>query len=239
MSVSERPDAEPRAGVAALRAEDLAAGFGRRPYIHDISFALPAGKVLAVLGANGAGKTTLIMTLGGAVRPSAGTVWRHGVALTGTLSQRVRDGFGVITQERMVIPTLTVRDNLRLGQGTVDAAVEIFPELRDHLRRPAGLLSGGQQQMLSVGRALASQPSILLADELSFGLAPLVVERLLTAISEGASSWNMSVVLVEQHLGSALRHSDFGCVLRRGELALFDSSKALIDRKQEVLDLYI
>jgi branched-chain amino acid transport system ATP-binding protein len=182
--------------------------------------------VVALLGANGAGKTTTLLALAGEVAPTAGSVAVHGDGRRRRLHQRARQGLGFLTEERCVFMELTGWQNLRLGRGHPERALELFPELEPHLGKKVGLLSGGQQQMLALGRVLAAEPQVLLADELSLGLAPMVVERLLAAVRAAADS-GVAVVLVEQHVRQALAIADRVHVLRRGRIVLSGDAEDL------------
>jgi branched-chain amino acid transport system ATP-binding protein len=148
------------------------------------------------------------------------------------LFRRAREGLALVTEEKSIFMGLTARENLILGRGEVDEATELFPELKGHLDRVAGLLSGGQLQMLTLARALAGQPKVLLVDELSLGLAPLVVQRLLAAVRSAADN-GVGVVLVEQHVRQALKLADIIYVLQRGRVVFHGdaaSATAQIDR---------
>jgi branched-chain amino acid transport system ATP-binding protein len=214
------PAATPaRAGEVIVRARGLTAGYAGTPAIHGIDLDVRAGEVVALLGANGAGKTTTLLALAGEVAPISGAVVFHGEARRRPLHQRARRGLGFLTEERCVFMQLTGWQNLKLGRGRPEAALAVFPELEEHLDKPVGLMSGGQQQMLALGRVLASEPRVLLADELSLGLAPMVVERLLAAVRAAADS-GVAVVLVEQHVRQALAIADRVHVLRRGRIVL-------------------
>jgi branched-chain amino acid transport system ATP-binding protein len=222
VSVTTPPGpATARVGGSApvVQARGLTAGYGGTPAIHDVDLDAHAGEVVALLGANGAGKTTTLLALAGEVAPISGTISFHGDDRRRPLHQRARQGLGFLTEERCVFMQLTGWQNLKLGRGRPDKALELFPELEEHLGRKVGLLSGGQQQMLALGRVLASEPRVLLADELSLGLAPMVVERLLAAVRVAADS-GVAVVLVEQHVRQALDVADRVHVLRRGRVVL-------------------
>ena len=221
-----------------LEAEGLSAGYGSVPAIADLSLHLEPGERVALLGANGAGKTTTLLVLAGSLRPTSGKVTMFGSGRRSSLARRIRDGLCLLPEHRAVFRTLTTRENLLLGRGGVDAALELFPELKTRLSVPAGLLSGGEQQMLALGRILAARPKLILADELSLGLAPLVVRRLLQALTEAAEQ-GAAVLIVEQHPRVALGWADRGYVMRRGRLEMSGSSPELIERMDEVSALYL
>lgn len=222
-----------------LAARSLSVGHGSVPFVKDLDLEVRSGEILALLGSNGAGKTTTLMGLSGLLRPMSGHVEIKGSASTAPLHRRSREGVAYITQERCVFMGLSVRDNLRVGGVDPKEAIEPFPELLPHMKRRVGLLSGGQQQMLAVARALARRPSVLLADELSLGLAPMIVDRILQALVDAARDRDLAVVLVEQQITKAIAVSDRTGVLRRGRLELMDSSSDLLRRIDDVRDLYL
>lgn len=201
-----------------LEAIDLTAGYGDLAAVRGVNFSLKSGEIVALLGPNGAGKSTLLMTLAGVLRPLAGRVMWLGTKDQVPLHQRVRHGLGLVPEKRSVLMDMSVKDNLRLGGGDVDGALDLFPELGTLLKRKAGLLSGGEQQILTLARALARGPQVLLVDELSLGLAPIVVDRLLAVLAEASASNNVAILLVEQQTRRALRVADRWCLLRQGEL---------------------
>jgi branched-chain amino acid transport system ATP-binding protein len=219
-TVTPGPTATPARGAdIVVAARGLTAGYGGTPAIHEVDLEARAGEVVALLGANGAGKTTTLLALAGEVAPIAGSVAFHGDDRRRRLHQRARRGLGLLTEERCVFMQLTGWQNLKLGRGRPDKALELFPELEEHLGKKVGLLSGGQQQMLALGRVLAAEPRVLLADELSLGLAPMVVERLLAAVRAAADD-GVAVILVEQHVRQALAIADRVHVLRRGRIVM-------------------
>jgi len=223
---------------ALIEARGVSAGYHGVPAITDLDLEVFPGEIVALLGANGAGKTTTLRAISGHLPLISGTVRIAGNATPGPLFTRVRNGLGVLPEERSVFMNLTCRDNLRLGRGTIDDAVRFFPELESKLDLKAGLVSGGQQQMLALGRILAAKPQILLADELSLGLAPLVVRRLLGAITVAAQD-GAAVLIVEQHARLALRACGRAYVLRRGRVELAGTASELRDREDEVVALYL
>jgi len=222
-----------------LRVEGLTAGYGGVPVVQDVSLEVRAGQIVGLLGPNGAGKTTTLLTIGGALRPLRGRIEvLGGPTAEASLRARVRRGMGLLTDDRSVFSTLTVRENLRLGSGDPAAALEVFPELRPLLRRRAGLLSGGEQQMLGLGRILAARPRLLLADELSLGLAPEVVGRLYPAIRALAAE-GCAVLLVEQQVRLVLDIADHAHVLAHGAVRLCGSTADLAARPGEIESSYL
>jgi len=205
--------------TAVLAARRLSVGYGSLVVARDLELALHPGEVTVLLGSNGAGKTTTLLTLAGALPTIAGEVSWHGAPLTSRMEQRARGGLAFVPDERGAITSLTVAENLRLGLGDPDRALELFPELADHLDRRAGLLSGGQQKMLAVGLALSAQPQAVLADELSLGLAPTLVRRLLQGVRAAADE-GAAVLLVEQHAHQALEIADHAVLLVNGRISL-------------------
>jgi branched-chain amino acid transport system ATP-binding protein len=203
---------------AILRVSGLVAGYGDLAVVRGVDLDVHPGEVVALLGPNGAGKTTTLLTLAGELPKIDGEVRYRDHPLRGPLYQRVRQGFAFVPEERSVFMGLSVADNLKIG-GPVDPVLALFPELTPLLSRRAGLLSGGEQQMLTLGRALARRPRVLLVDELSVGLAPLVVDRLLDAVRAAASDDGTAVLLVEQQARRALRVADRWYLLSRGLLA--------------------
>jgi branched-chain amino acid transport system ATP-binding protein len=199
----------------ALEARGLSCGYGGVPVVHELDLAVQAGEMVAILGANGAGKSTTLLTLAGVLSPIAGELELLGSAARGPLHRRVRGGLGLLKETTSVFPTLTVGQNIALGRGPASRVYEIAPTLRDHQHRRGGLLSGGQQRILAVARALAAAPDLLLVDELSLGLAPLITEQLLGLLRAAADD-GMAIVFVEQHAAAALDVADRAVVLRRG-----------------------
>lgn len=225
--------------VPRLAANELWAGYRGTPAVRALNLEIKRGEVVVLLGANGAGKTTTLKTLAGALPALKGDVILDGRRTKAPLHRRARTGVLLVPEERSIFMQLTTRANLRLGRGPVERALEIFPELREHLGRKAGLLSGGQQQMLTLGRAIAAEPKILLADELSQGLAPLLVQRLLDTVKAVAIERGMGVLLVEQHIRAALDVADRVYVLRRGTVVLEGRADELNGRISEIEQAYL
>jgi branched-chain amino acid transport system ATP-binding protein len=211
--------------TAALELVGVSAGYGRATVLRNIDIRVPAGTIVALLGPNGAGKTTLLRTASGLVKPSAGIVRINGEIRTrATPSRRARAGLCLIPEGRGIFPALTVRENLRIfvppwaKENSADRAMEVFPLLRERLGQTAGTLSGGQQQMLALARAYLSNPSVVLLDEVSMGLAPKVVDEIFQALSHLAST-GVALLLVEQYVTRALEMADQVVLLDRGEVA--------------------
>lgn len=221
-----------------LEAVGLFAGHGGVPVVHDLTLAVHPSEVVVLLGANGAGKSTTLRTLAGAIPPVSGEIRWQGKATRAPLYRRARRGLGLVTEERSVFMGLSAEANLRLGRGTVAGALELFPELSPLLKRRAGLLSGGEQQILTLARALAGEPAALLADELSLGLAPLVVRRLLAAV-RAAADRGVGVLLVEQHAAQALAIADRGYVFRRGRVVMSGTAAELTQSFDEIRNSYL
>jgi branched-chain amino acid transport system ATP-binding protein len=218
---------------AVLTCSGVDAGYvPGRPVLRDVNITLEAGHVLALLGPNGAGKTTLMLTLAGLQAPLAGTIGLGGVAVRpGSPRAAVKAGLVLVPDDRSLFKGLTVTENLKLaarrGPTTIDTIFEYFPELKRRVKVTAGNLSGGEQQMLAIGRALMQDPKVLLVDELSMGLAPVIVEKLLPVIRKVADDTGAACVLVEQHVMLALEIADTAMVLTHGDVALQGEAKAL------------
>jgi len=214
-----------------LECRGLRAGHGRVTVVRPIDLAVDAGTVLAVLGPNGAGKTTLLSTIVGLLPRQGGEVLVEGKAVkAGRPDVAGRAGIVLVPDDRALFGALTVQENLRVAArrtAGIDEVMDLFPALRLRRRVAAGSLSGGEQQMLAIARALVQQPRVLLIDEMSMGLAPVIVEDLLPIVRRVADESGAAVVLVEQHVGLALEIADDVVVLVHGEVALRDRAASL------------
>ena len=230
--------AEPLSSGPILEARGLCAGYGSVPVVRDLDLEVHRGEMVALLGVNGAGKTTTVRALSGQIKPTSGEVHFRGNPTTAPLHKRARAGMRVITEERSVIMGLTTAENLRLGGQSTERCLELFPELERLMDRKAALLSGGEQQILTLARAVAAEPAVLLADELSLGLAPLVCERLLIAL-RAAADRGTGVLLVEQRVRDALEFSDRAYVLSGGTVVISGSASEIAGRMDEIERTYL
>jgi ABC-type branched-subunit amino acid transport system ATPase component len=225
--------------TALLETEGLVAGYGDVTIIRDVDLEVRAGEVVALLGPNGAGKTTTILTLAGEIRPRSGRIRCLGIDDTGKPTHvRARAGLAIVTDEKAVFMRMTVAENIRVFRTSADAVLEVFPELRDHLERPVALLSGGQQQMLALGLALSRQPSVILADELSLGLAPMLVDRLFEVLRQAADR-GAGVLLVEQYVHKAMAIADRVYVMDHGRISISGTAAELSTRVDEIQSSYL
>ena len=227
-----------------LELDGLTSGYNGAAVLRDISFSVLPGEVVALLGANGAGKTTTLLTISGIVKPMRGRVLFNGADVKGTAPDaRARLGVAHVPEGRGVFFGLTVAEHFRLASRgeTLDAAAayRYFPALEGLAGRRAGLLSGGEQQMLALGRALARRPKLLMIDELSLGLAPIIVERLLPVVRNYAKDSDCGVLLVEQHVELALTVADRGLVLSHGEITTHGDAATLKANPELVLSSYL
>ena len=223
-----------------LEIRDLVTAYGPVKALDGVSMSVPAGKVTAVLGANGAGKTSLLRTVSGLVRSRSGTVTLDGTDITRKpVEDMVRLGMAHVPEGRGVIAELTVEENLRLGglwrkadAAEMERVYELFPPLDQRRKRTAHTLSGGERQMLVVGRALLAKPKLLLLDEPSLGLAPLVVNQIFGLVRDLVDSTGLAVLLVEQNAKSALAIADTGGVLNLGRVVATDDAATLAADEQ-------
>lgn len=222
-----------------LKVEGLRAGYGALEALHGVSLEVARGEAVAVLGANGAGKTTLMRALTGLIRTRSGAITLDGRRIERMAPERrVREGLALTPEGRELFGSLTVRENLVMGAFTrrdrheietdIERMLTYFPRLRDRLREPAASLSGGEGQMLSIGRALMSHPRVLLLDEPSLGLAPAIVETVFAVIARLNRELGLTVLLVEQNASTALSVVSSAYVLQSGEVALHGATEDLV-----------
>ena len=221
-----------------LEVRGIETHYGNIPALKGISIDVPEGGVVAIIGANGAGKTTLMKTIAGVLRPRSGTVSFLGEEITGLPSHKiVRRGVALVPEGRAILARMTVRENLEMGAFTqrdakaavrdMDRAMERFPVLKERAWQLGGSLSGGEQQMLAIARALMSAPKLLLLDEPTLGLAPLVVADIFSIIRE-INAAGTTILLVEQNVKQALKVSSYAYVLETGKIALSGPSRELL-----------
>jgi branched-chain amino acid transport system ATP-binding protein len=227
-----------------LAVQGLDAGYGKLAILHDVSLAVEAGEILTVVGSNGAGKTTLLRALNGLIKPTAGTVTLDGVDITGRPTERMAaQGLMHVPENRLCFPSLTVRDNLALGawsrggKGDLDAVLELFPRLQPRLGQAAGTLSGGEQQMVSIGRGLMASPKAIMLDEPSIGLAPKVVAESMKVLTE-LRGRGLAVLLVEQNVRASFGIADRAVVMQRGRVVLEGTPAELVELP-EVRNAYL
>jgi branched-chain amino acid transport system ATP-binding protein len=221
-----------------LEVQGLSAGYGDAVALEDISLTVPDQRIVAIVGANGAGKTTLIRTIAGIIRPWRGRILWHGTDIAGLPSHIVCNlGIGQVAEGRQVFPSLSVAENLDLGAmiprardsraATLRRVLEMFPRLAERRGQAAGTLSGGEQQMLAIGRCLMGRPELILFDEPSLGLAPAVVQQVLETIRT-LNAEGITCVLVEQNVAASLALSEVGYVLETGRVTLSGSGAELL-----------
>jgi branched-chain amino acid transport system ATP-binding protein len=223
--------------------ENLQAGYGKVQVLHGISIQVPKGKIVTLIGSNGAGKTTTMRAVSGMIKPTAGKITLAGQDITGLDSHQIaKRGLAHSPEGRRVFPTLSVLDNIRLGafvrytharpQGDIESdlqqAFELFPSLKERTHQIAGTLSGGEQQMLAMARAMMLNPEVILLDEPSMGLAPILVEEVFNIISR-LKSQGVTMLLVEQFAAAALKVADYGYVLENGRISVHGPADKLKD----------
>ena len=232
-----------------LRLSNVEAAYGPITAIRGVSLEVPRGKIVTVLGANGAGKTTILKTTSGVLDPVTGVVELEGRRIQGMAPDAiVALGMSHVPEGREVFPFLSVRDNLRMGAylrkdksgvaADLEKVYDYFPVLRERRDQPAGLLSGGQQQMLAISRALMSRPKVLLLDEPSLGLSPLLVKEIFEIVRRLNKEEGVSILLVEQNAKVALETADYGYVLEVGRVVMHDTSEALMN-SNEIRESYL
>lgn len=232
---------------AILQLNNVEAAYGPVVAIRGVSIAVPRGKIIALLGANGAGKTTVLKTISGIVDPTRGSIVFEGGEIHGRRpSTIVRQGLCHVPEGREVFPLLTVRENLLMGAYTRrdDIAPDLlriydyFPVLKEQLAQQAGRLSGGQQQMLAIGRALMGRPKLLLLDEPSLGLSPKLTQEIFAIIARINREQGVSILLVEQNAAVALACADLGYVMELGRIVMHDSAARLLEQ-DDIKEFYL
>ena len=247
MSETATTPARPVAGVE-LRFEDLCVQRGGRPVLHDVSLSIAPGEITTLLGPNGAGKSTLVLAVGGVIRSTSGRVLLGDVDLTRRRPEQVREaGVAIVPEGRRLLPRLTVEDNLRVATYALDRAtarngiakaLELFPELEKRWKAECRLLSGGEQQMVVLAQALVSSPKVILVDELSLGLAPVVVKRLAPVLEEIAAT-GVGVLLIEQFAHVALGIARTAYVLEGGRIRHHGAAQELKDDPSVLHSAYL
>jgi branched-chain amino acid transport system ATP-binding protein len=237
---------------ALLNICDLQVYYDRILALGGISLDVKQGEIVALLGANGAGKTTLLHTISGLVKPAEGTIFFNDTEITSWMPEKIVSlGVGHVPEHRQIFGTLTVKDNLTLGayhhfhktgkkkvEEEITKMFELFPILEERQKQLAGTLSGGQQQMLSIARALMSQPKLLLLDEPSLGLAPIIVREVLDLVCRLRNELGTTILLIEQNVYSSLKISDRAYVIQRGQIVKQGTSKELL-QDEEIIEAYL
>lgn len=228
-----------------LQIEGLTTGYGKIIVVRDLNLEVGAGEVVALLGPNGAGKTTTLLSISGLLPIQNGTIRALGQTVGQLPAQKLsRLGVVQVPEDRSLFTQLSVSENLRMGAHGRDRegmkqVFQYFPELEPHQGRQAGLLSGGEQQMLAVGRALLQHPKLLLVDEMSLGLAPIIVQRLLPVLRQIAQETGAGVLFVEQHVHLALEVADRAYVMQRGSVSMSGTAAEMRERREVIESSYI
>jgi branched-chain amino acid transport system ATP-binding protein len=223
--------------MSMLEIKGLRSGYGKIEVLHDVDMSITQGQIVTLIGANGAGKTTLLKTISGLIRPTAGSIEFNGQSIARRPPHKIVGlGLSQVPEGRAILKRMSVLDNLRMGAFVrsdneigrdIDAVFERFPALSERRNQMAATLSGGEQQMLSIGRALVARPSLLLLDEPSLGLAPKFITRIFQTLRE-LKSENKTILLVEQNARQALQVADRGYVMERGRIVLQGSGQELL-----------
>jgi len=235
--------------MTLLRLKSVEAGYGAVRALKGVGFDVPKGAMVALLGSNGAGKSTTLKVISGMLRPAAGDVEFDGRSIRGmTPNQVVRQGIAHVPEGRKIFKDLMVFENLRMGAYTrtdaagikqdLDMVLDLFPRLKERMRQLGGSLSGGEQQMLAIGRGLMARPTLLLLDEPSLGIAPLLVADIFAALRRINAEHGMTMLIVEQNVHVALRSTTLGYVLQVGKIAVSGPSEDL-RRNKEVVESYM
>jgi branched-chain amino acid transport system ATP-binding protein len=228
--------------TALLEVEDIQVAYGKITAVKGISFTVNEGEVVSLIGTNGAGKTTTLRTLSGLLRPVTGEIRFNGTRIDGMAAHRIVElGLAHSPEGRHIFPRMTIEQNLLLGaylrkagsdvDSDVQRVYELFPVLGERRRQAAGTLSGGEQQMLAMGRALMSKPKLLMLDEPSMGLSPIMMQRIMTTVTE-LRDQGVTILLVEQNAQAALTLADRGYVIETGRVVLEDDGRALLGNEQ-------
>ncbi|TDW23079.1 ABC transporter ATP-binding protein [Kribbella kalugense] len=224
--------------TAMLEVKDLEVAYGKILAVKKISFSVEQGQVVSLIGTNGAGKTTTLKTISGLLRPTAGEIWFQGERIDHVAAHDiVTRGLAHSPEGRRIFPRLSVEENLMLGafarrdpaavRADLEAAYELFPILGERRKQPAGTFSGGEQQMLAMGRAMMSRPKLMMLDEPSMGLSPIMMKRIMSTVTE-LQRQGTTILLVEQNAQAALKRADFGYVLEVGKIVLSGSGSDLL-----------
>lgn len=232
-----------------LKIEAITVDYGAINALKNVSLVLNQGEIVSVIGANGAGKTTLLKTISGIIRPVFGNVEFDGIQLTNMRPEKiVRAGVVMVPEGRKIFPDLTVKENLELGgyiikdrhlkKELLELVLTTFPRLKERLRQHGGTLSGGEQQMLAMGRALMGNPRLMLLDEPSMGLSPIMTKEIFGLIDLIRREKNISIILVEQNAHMALEHSQRSYVLENGEITM-EGSSSEIKYNPKIIDAYL